>query len=47
MDVHEYEQLLEKLELLQEIKLAEAQHDQKQGISHKNAKKMIMEKFKQ
>jgi PHD/YefM family antitoxin component YafN of YafNO toxin-antitoxin module len=35
MDVHEYEQLIEKLELLQEIKVAETQLDQNQGVSHK------------
>ncbi|MBT4289081.1 MAG: type II toxin-antitoxin system Phd/YefM family antitoxin [Deltaproteobacteria bacterium] len=47
MDVQEYERLLEKIELLQDIKLAEAQLDQNQGLSHKNVKQMIMEKFKQ
>jgi len=47
MDVHEYEQLIENLELLQEVKLAEAQLDQNQGISNKTAKQMMMEKFKQ
>ncbi len=47
MDVHEYEQLVDKLELLQDIKTAEAQLEQKQGISHKTAKQKIMEKFKQ
>lgn len=47
MDVLEYEKLIEKLELLQEVKVAEAQLDQNQGISHKTAKQMIMEKFKQ
>ena len=47
LDVHEYEQLVEKLELLQDIKTAESQLEQKQGISHKKAKQKIMEKFKQ
>jgi antitoxin YefM len=47
MGVHEYEQLIEKLELLQEIKLAEAQLENKQGISHKAAKQRIMKKYKQ
>jgi antitoxin YefM len=47
MDVHEYEQLIDKLEILQDIKLAEAQLEQKQGISQKAAKQKIMEKFKQ
>jgi antitoxin YefM len=47
MDVHEYERLIDKLEILQDIKLAEAQLEQKQGISHTAAKQKIMEKFKQ
>jgi len=46
MDVHEYEQLMDKLELLQEISLAETQFEQNQGISHKSAKQQIMERLK-
>jgi prevent-host-death family protein len=47
MDVQEYEQLVNKLELLQDIKTAESQFEQNQGISRKAAKQKIMEKFKQ
>ena len=46
MDVHEYEALLEKLELLQDIKLAETQLSNNQGITHDQVKKQILEKPK-
>ncbi|MBT4089974.1 MAG: type II toxin-antitoxin system Phd/YefM family antitoxin [Calditrichaeota bacterium] len=47
MDVHEYEFLLEKLELLQDIRLAEAQISNDQGIAHDQVKKQILAKLKQ
>ncbi len=47
MDVHEYEQLIEKLELLQDIRLAESQIEKNQGISHEAAKAMISERLQQ
>jgi antitoxin YefM len=47
MDVHEYELLLEKLELLQEIRLAETQISNNQGIGHNQVKKQILAKLRQ
>ncbi|MCP4294138.1 MAG: type II toxin-antitoxin system Phd/YefM family antitoxin [Proteobacteria bacterium] len=47
LDVQEYEQLVEELELLQEVKLAESQLDQNQGIPNSSAKQKIMERLKQ
>ncbi len=47
MDVHEYEALLEKLELLQDIRLAEAQISNDQGIPHDQVKNQILAKLKQ
>lgn len=46
LDVHKYEQLIEKLELLQEIKTAEAQIDDSQAASHSEAKQQIMKRLK-
>ena len=45
MDICEYEVLLEKLELLQDIHLAETQIHEGKGVSHYTAKKHILEKF--
>ncbi|MBT3225186.1 MAG: type II toxin-antitoxin system Phd/YefM family antitoxin [Calditrichaeota bacterium] len=39
IDVRVYEELLEKLELLQDIRLAEKQISDKQGIAHDHVKK--------
>lgn len=47
MDVHEYEALLEKLELLQDIRLAEAQISNGQGVPHDQVKNKILAKLKQ
>lgn len=47
MDVQEYENLVEKLELLQDIRLAEKQIANGNGISHESAKKSILERLKQ
>ncbi len=38
LDVREYEALLDKIEMLQEIRLAESQIQQGRGISHEEAK---------
>ncbi len=47
MDVQEYENLIEQIELLHDIRLAEKQLSNDQGIPHESAKKKIMERFKQ
>ena len=47
MDVHEYETLLEKLELLQDIRLAETQISNDHDIPHDQVKKQILAKLKQ
>ena len=46
MDVHEYELLLEKMELLQEIRLAETQISNDQGIEHDQVKQQVLDKLK-
>ena len=46
IDVQEYEQLIEKLELLQEIRTAESQIEQNLGIPHDVAKQQILEKLR-
>jgi len=45
IDVKEYENLLDQLELLQDIQTAEKQIKDGKGISHENAKKVILEKI--
>jgi prevent-host-death family protein len=47
LDVQEYEQLLEQLELLKDVRLAEKQLASGQGITHESVKKQIMEQLKQ
>ena len=42
MDVTEYEALLEKLELLSDIQVAESQVKQGQGLSHDDAKQEVL-----
>ncbi len=42
MDVEEYEKLIEKLELLTDIHLAEAQLDKGEEISHQQSKDQIL-----
>ena len=46
MGVAEYEALLDKLELLQDIQLAESQIDRGEGISHSKARSKILGKIK-
>lgn len=45
LDVSEYENLLDNLEVLKDIRLAESQIDNGEGISHSNAKKTILKMF--
>ena len=46
IDVSEYESLLEKLELLTEIKVAEAQLERGEFLDHEEAKMKVMERIK-
>jgi len=46
LDVSEYETLLEKLEVLTDIQMAETQLYKGEGISHKEAKQRILERIK-
>jgi len=41
LDVTEYEDLMERIELLQDINLAEKQIEKGEGLSHENVKSMI------
>ena len=45
MDVSEYETLIEKLELLTDIQIAESQIKKGEGISHEDAKDQILGKI--
>ena len=45
LDVTEYEKLLARLELLQDIQTAEEQIDNNQAISHAVARKKVLERF--
>ena len=46
LDVSEYEKLLAKLELLQDIQTAENQIDNGQAISHPAARKKALQRFR-
>ena len=46
LDVTEYEDLLERLELLTDIQMAETQLQKGEGITHQEAKKKILERIK-
>ncbi|MEM7356215.1 MAG: type II toxin-antitoxin system Phd/YefM family antitoxin [Acidobacteriota bacterium] len=45
VDVAEFERLVDELELLRDIRLAERQLDQGQGIPHNEAKARVMAMF--
>ncbi|MBD3385396.1 type II toxin-antitoxin system prevent-host-death family antitoxin [candidate division KSB1 bacterium] len=45
LDVSEYEALLQKIELLSDIQLAEKQLEEGLGINHKDAKKKSMSRY--
>lgn len=47
LDVHEYESLLEKIELLQEIQIAESQLQEGLGIEHEDAKKQTLSRLRE
>jgi antitoxin YefM len=47
MDVNEYESLLEKIDLLQDIQIARQQLADGKGIDHNAAKEMILKKISQ
>ncbi|GBD86976.1 phd_YefM [bacterium BMS3Abin03] len=46
LDVQEYESLIEKIELLQEIQIAESQLQQGLGIEHDEAKKQTLSRLR-
>lgn len=46
LDVSEYEKLLAKLEVLQDVHTAENQIDGGQGIAHTTARKKVLERIK-
>ena len=46
IDVSEFEALMEKLELLQDINIAEKQFSKGEGVEHSKAKASIAKKFK-
>lgn len=45
LDVAEYERILEKIELLSDIELAESQIENGKGISHDQAKSQILKRL--
>lgn len=45
LDIREYELLMEKLELLSDIQVAESQLNQGEGIVSEIAKNIVMDKF--
>jgi len=47
VDVHEYEKMQERLELLEEVYRAEEQIANGDGVSHKDAKQRILSKLAQ
>ncbi len=46
IDVFEYETLIEKLELLQDVQIAESQIKEGKGLNHETAKKQVLERLK-
>ena len=46
LDVNEYEKLLDKLEVLQDIRVAEQEFEQGLGTSHKAALKQSLDRLK-
>lgn len=46
MSVVEYENLLDKIEILEDIRLAESQVSDGQGISHEKVKKRLSKRFR-
>lgn len=46
MDVAEYEALMERLELLEDLQAAERQIEEGHGVSHENARQTILERLR-
>jgi len=46
MDVGEYEKLMDRVELLQDVETAESQLDEGQGIAHAKVKKQLLARFR-
>jgi len=46
LDVKEYQILLDKIEILQDVQLAEQQLSDGKGLNHSEAKKLILEKLR-
>lgn len=46
LDVSEYERLLERLELLQDIQISQEQLAKGQGVDNETARKQMLERFK-
>ena len=47
LDVSEYESLVERLDLLTDIQVGESQVNKGDGLSHEEAKKVVLRKIKQ
>ena len=47
LDVHEYQALLDKLELFEEIQIAESQIHSGLGIGHEKAKKQVLSQIRE
>jgi antitoxin YefM len=45
LDVKEYQSLLNKIDVLQDIQLAEQQIDEGHGIDHKKVKNLLLNKY--
>ncbi len=45
VDVSEYERLVEELEVLREVKLAESQLERGEGVPHEEVKKRVLARF--
>jgi prevent-host-death family protein len=44
MDVNEYEAIIDRIEVLQDIQVAKSQIEEGKGLSHSEAKKLILDK---
>jgi prevent-host-death family protein len=45
IDVKEYQELLDKIEILQDVQLAEKQIGEGKGILHSDARKILLERY--
>ncbi len=46
LDLREYESMLERIDLLEDIQKAEAQLDRGEGITHKAARKQVLKRIR-